>query len=387
MILQFFKNLGNSPEKQQKKFEEILHFCYELARNIPERHLEWDEVTNETNQYFDHKKISKNIRDLRDLGIKILSQFNSSEVKKKAFKNKLEDLYINLSFNIDMGPRWLLKELDKTNSMYDELKSEKEAGMSYRERKLEPVIIALAQLEHDSSGYAWISGEKLQQVTSLFPHEINDVVTVLKDSGFVDVRYAGGTAPFVFETVSINPKGRLENNKLKPVEKIEQPKMVDHNLISSTRKPSKEIFIVHGRDEVMKQLVARTLEKLDLDPIILHEKPNMNRTLIQKFHDHSNVSFAVILLSADDMGYSKEEGPEKAKPRARQNVIFELGFFLGKLGRRSVVVLHQEKEGFDMPSDYAGVLYIPFDNSGSWKFNLAKELIAFGHDIDTNKLV
>ncbi|MBA7519585.1 hypothetical protein ES705_11664 [subsurface metagenome] len=146
-------------------------------------------------------------------------------------------------------------------------------------------------------------------------------------------------------------------------------------------------FVVHGHDEEMKQAVARTLEKIELEPIILHEKPNEGRTIIEKFTDSTDVSFAVILLSPDDVAYPKDQSPKDAKLRARQNVIFELGFFVGKLGRNRVLVLYQKEKNFEMPSDYSGVLYTPYDNSGRWRFALIKELKACGYDVDANKLL
>jgi predicted nucleotide-binding protein len=82
------------------------------------------------------------------------------------------------------------------------------------------------------------------------------------------------------------------------------------------------------------------------------------------------------LFSPDDLAYQKDSKPDSAHPRARQNVVLELGFFLGKLGRERVVVLHRQVPNFDMPSDYAGVLFKPFDDSGAWRFELAKELNA-----------
>jgi len=152
-------------------------------------------------------------------------------------------------------------------------------------------------------------------------------------------------------------------------------------------KLSKQIFLVHGHDEAMEQAVARTLEKIGLEPIILHEKPSEGRTIIEKFTDYSEVSFAVVLLSPDDIAYPKDRSPKYAKLRVRQNVIFELGFFIGKLGRNRVLVLYQDEENFEMPSDYSGVLYTPYDSSGRWQFDLIKELKACGYDVDANKLL
>jgi len=152
-------------------------------------------------------------------------------------------------------------------------------------------------------------------------------------------------------------------------------------------KPSNRIFIVHGHDEAMKQAVARTVEKMGFETIILHEKPSEGRTIIEKFTDYSDVSFAIVLLSPDDVAYPKDQSPKEAKLRARQNVIFELGFFIGKLGRNRVLVLYQEEKNFEMPSDYSGVLYTPYDDSGRWQFDLVKELKACGYDVDANKLL
>ncbi|SEB04624.1 Predicted nucleotide-binding protein containing TIR-like domain-containing protein [Flavobacterium gillisiae] len=159
------------------------------------------------------------------------------------------------------------------------------------------------------------------------------------------------------------------------------------NLETLNSELSENIFIVHGHNEEMKQSSARFLEKIDLKPIILHEQPNKGKTIIEKFNDYSNVSFAIVLLSADDVAFSKNEEVENASFRARQNVIFELGFFIGKIGRECVVVLHEQVDNFEIPSDYQGVLYIPYDNSGNWKLSVAKELKAIGYKIDGNKLL
>ena len=132
---------------------------------------------------------------------------------------------------------------------------------------------------------------------------------------------------------------------------------------------SKRVFVVHGHDEEMKQSVARTLQQHKLEPIILHEQPNRGRTLIEKFEEEaSDVGFAVVIFSPDDEGRIRGEG--NLRPRARQNVVLELGFFFGKLGRGSVFVLYREIEGFELPSDIAGVLYVPYDRAGAWKVDL-----------------
>jgi predicted nucleotide-binding protein len=145
---------------------------------------------------------------------------------------------------------------------------------------------------------------------------------------------------------------------------------------------SKDIFIVHGHDEAAKHEVARFIEQLGLRAIILHEKPDEDKTIIEKAEHHSNVGFAVVLLTPDDVGHPKNR-PSEASPRALQNVVFELGYFIGKLGRSRVYALR--KSGFEIPTDYSGVLYKPMDDAGAWKYDLAKEIKHAGIDVDTNK--
>ena len=147
------------------------------------------------------------------------------------------------------------------------------------------------------------------------------------------------------------------------------------------RLDTNEVFIVHGRDESTKQTVARFLEKLSLTPTILHEQPNSGRTLIEKFEQHAPAAFAVILLTPDDVGAVVGE-EDNLKPRARQNVILELGYFLGLLGRDRVCPLIVE--GVEIPSDYDGVAYVRLDEFEGWQLKLIRELRAAGLDIDAN---
>lgn len=152
-------------------------------------------------------------------------------------------------------------------------------------------------------------------------------------------------------------------------------------------KQNNNIFIVHGHNEDMKASVARVLEKISLNPIILHEQANQGKTIIEKFTEHSEVGFSIVLLSADDYGYSIKQQPAEGKLRARQNVILELGYFIGKLGRNRVIALVETASNFEFPSDYQGVIYIPYDKEGNWKFSILKELKACDYNVDANKLL
>jgi len=155
------------------------------------------------------------------------------------------------------------------------------------------------------------------------------------------------------------------------------------SIMSKEKADTISIFIVHGHNTAVQQSVARTIEKLGLRPIILHEQPNAGKTIIEKFESHSNVGFAIILLTDDDEGKAKTE--LDFKKRARQNVVLELGYFIGKLGRSKVLPLYSE--GVDLPSDIHGLLYVQLDNAGNWKFAIVKELKAAGYSVDANKLL
>lgn len=157
--------------------------------------------------------------------------------------------------------------------------------------------------------------------------------------------------------------------------------------VSQVTKPNgmtRRIFLVHGHDEEVKQTVARFLEKLNLEPVILHERPNEGRTIIEKFERNADVEYAVILLTPDDIGYTKDKIDE-AHPRARQNVILELGYFVGRLSRKRVCALC--KGDVEIPSDYHGVLYILMDAAGGWKLKLAQEIKQSGLAIDLNLVI
>lgn len=146
-----------------------------------------------------------------------------------------------------------------------------------------------------------------------------------------------------------------------------------------------EVFIVHGHDDEAKETVARFVENFGIEETILHEQANRGQTIPEKFEEHaSEAGFAIILLTPDDVGASKNK-IKYLKPRARQNVVLELGYFWGKLGRERVCVLY--KEEVELPSDMQGILYVPMDNFDGWKQKLAREMKQAGLPIDPEKLL
>jgi len=148
-----------------------------------------------------------------------------------------------------------------------------------------------------------------------------------------------------------------------------------------------KIFVVHGHDNAAVTEVARMLEKLDLEPIVLREQPNRGATIIEKFEAYSTVGFAVVLMTSDDLGSKALPNPNKneLRPRARQNVILELGYFLGVLGRDKVCVL--KHDDVEEPSDIFGVVYTLLDAAGRWQFDLVKELKAAGYSVNSDSIL
>lgn len=143
-------------------------------------------------------------------------------------------------------------------------------------------------------------------------------------------------------------------------------------------------FIVHGHNDALKTRAARLVTKLGLEPIILHEQPNKGRTVIEEFLEHSEVAFALVLLTGDDRGGLADQSAKTYRLRARQNVILELGYFIGRLGRDRVAAIYEA--GVEIPSDYSGVLFIQYDSQGVWQYQAAREMRAVGVRVDMNRI-
>ena len=144
-----------------------------------------------------------------------------------------------------------------------------------------------------------------------------------------------------------------------------------------------KVFIVHGHDNAAKQAVARFVEKIGLEAIILHEQASSGKTIIEKIEANSNVGFGIVLYTPCDLGRSKEE-EDQLKPRARQNVVFEHGYLMAKIGRKNVCAL--VKGDVETPSDIRGLVYVQMDERGAWKYDVANEMEACGYAVDRSKI-
>lgn len=169
---------------------------------------------------------------------------------------------------------------------------------------------------------------------------------------------------------------KMQASGIREAEKIIEEKKMDQ---TEEKRKKNCVFIVHGHDDTAKEIVARFVEKHGLKAIILHEQADEGMTIIEKFEKHSSrAGYAIVLFTPDDVGTKKpkrlsENTYKLLKPRARQNVVFELGFFVSKLGRENVRVLY--KKGVEILTDYEGVLYTLFDlRNNDWKIELHREI-------------
>ncbi|MDM1273979.1 MULTISPECIES: TIR domain-containing protein [Acinetobacter] len=163
----------------------------------------------------------------------------------------------------------------------------------------------------------------------------------------------------------------LESNKIKP----NKPNKKPNELL-------KKAFIVHGHDNARKLETARFLEKIGFEAIILHEQANGGKTIIEKLEKFTDVGFGIVLYTPDDVGEAVTN-QASLKSRARQNVVFEHGLLIGKLGRGKVIPLVVD-HNIELPGDISGMVYM---SDNGWELQLAREIKSLGYDIDFNKLL
>lgn len=260
-------------------------------------------------------------------------------------------------------------------SVYEQVKADRtyiSMGMDHNRGDNIDTLAQLLNASHER--------EEIEKVVALI------IVSFIKykkyNEDFIDILEAMTVADFSNESINEVKNAYKKHNDLKLPEKV-IIKSTSAKKTSTSKKNKTDVFIVHGHNEELKEKVARTVEKLKLRPVILHEQSNEGLTVIEKFEKHSNVNFAVILLTYDDFGNVKSE--KNQNKRARQNVILELGYFIAKIGRENVMPLYEQ--GVELPSDISGVLYTLIDETENWKFRLVKELKSAGFKVDANDII
>lgn len=174
-------------------------------------------------------------------------------------------------------------------------------------------------------------------------------------------------------------KGYITNQQLEASQQLQLTKFPDPPAVQTPPGVfnTTQVFVVHGHDDIAKLEMAAFIKSLGLEPIILHLQASSGRTIIEKIEHYSNVGFGVVLYTPCDLG--AKVGALTSSYRARQNVVFEHGYLIGKLGRPRVAAV--VKGQVETPNDISGVVYIQLDADGNWRGELIKEMRAAGYRI------
>jgi len=240
-----------------------------------------------------------------------------------------------------------------------------------------------------NSDYKLWTDYNFEMLKQVFNIEINDYMDSYNHAGYTFMGQMGEVQGNPIQTFKNLVNYKLDNLKsLLTRAELFKSQITNNTHTSTTSTPTKalsktEVFIVHGHDEAAKTKTARFIDKLGLKPIILHEQASGSKTVIEKIETYSNVGFGIILYTPCDTGAKKEENPN-FKNRARQNVVFEHGFLIGKIGRENVCAL--VKDEIETPNDISGVVYVKMDEDDAWHLKIARELRNSGYEIDMNKL-
>jgi len=211
-------------------------------------------------------------------------------------------------------------------------------------------------------------------------------VYTLDTTSLIPTAVAGGSSEAAVNFRDFDaPVRSAVNRAIGKIDSGDWPMIATAGEVDSTIDLNGPVFIVHGADHGARDKVARFLEKLKVNYVILDEQPNRGKTIVEKLEEFGGASFSIVLLTGDDIGGPSDKPTSQQLPRARQNVILELGYFMGRLGRDRVAALYQE--GTEIPNDYAGVAYIPFDKDDAWNLRMARELRSAGVQFESDDLV
>ena len=148
----------------------------------------------------------------------------------------------------------------------------------------------------------------------------------------------------------------------------------------------RNVYVVHGRDCAFVEPVVAYLEAIGLHPILLVDTSRSDRNLVERFENFASQAYAVVLLAAENDAAARaatDPGLRRLRPDAQ--LIFQLGYLIGKLGRRYVSALH--REDLELPAELSSVLAIPMDDIGIWKFGLLRDLVAAGFAVEDSPAV
>jgi len=220
-------------------------------------------------------------------------------------------------------------------------------------------------------------------LASILPHWLRQHRNLDSFWGFIKPKFGTYAERRTYLSEQFTPAlDALEFGHSEPQSQVQNPPQTPRPPVQPVARNKRKVFIVHGRDNEAKQEVSRFIEKLGLETIILHEQASAGMTIIEKIEHYSNdADFALVLYTACDHGRGVHESKTPPRNRARQNVVFEHGYLMAKLGRENVCSL--VKGDIETPNDISGVVYVGFDEYGAWKNEVAKELKACGYSINS----
>lgn len=283
---------------------------------------------------------------------------NIIEVQTSTLKISVNEFKKNLTERINIGNELMLKNINNTPD-FEKFKEDYGIWTSYNSEYLKQ------KFSNPNNEYKKSYDLAGQSAYAIFTsRDYSDPLTDLKDR----IKLKIANLNKLIEVADLLP------STVEVLKENNQKSLIDR----------KSVFIVHGHDEIAKIKTAKFIQTIGLNPIILHEQANLGNTIIEKIEENSNVGFGLILYTACDIGASIKES-KNLKNRARQNVVFEHGFLIGKIGRKNVCAL--VKGEIDTPNDISGIVYVKMDDDDAWFLKIAKELVNAGYSIQLENLI
>ncbi len=257
-----------------------------------------------------------------------------------------------------------MKDSEKLKKYIDEIEKLISSDCNARDPMLQTWFDDIKLFIAKKFGNNSIELSLLQNITFIDKGKVDNGIVVFEDVSRKELMHIKKLLNNYLQEIMEEKNGNTYNIQLKGL-----PKQFDN----------KKIFIVHGHDGELKGDVALFIQKQDIDAIILSNQANQGKTIIEKIEDNSDVGCAVCLFTKDDIG--KAKAGKETQFRARQNVVFETGYFYGKIGRDHTVIIYED--GVELPSDLQGIAYT---KNGAWQMDLIRDLVKMGYYIDPKKI-
>jgi predicted nucleotide-binding protein len=227
-----------------------------------------------------------------------------------------------------------------------------------------------------------------EELTKKLTHEHYSIDSTKDITHGKQIKLTNGATINCFNTGKIQVQGKEHlKNEIKSVLGLSSP-LIRYDKKSITKNNNK-VFVVYGHDTTSREQLELIIHKLGLEPFVLASSSGGGDTIIEALEKEigkeGNSRLGIVLLTPDDMGYARSEGEEKIQPRARQNVVLELGMLMSAVGRKNTIIL--KKGHLEVPSDASGIIYLGYnDHVKEVAPKLAKRLKESGFEISADKI-